>query len=59
MKCHTNDNSTSATQLPHTFSYIVAYLVTIILNHPIFRNIDDFFIEGGATEIIGDTIKDF
>jgi hypothetical protein len=24
MKCHTNDNSTSSTQLPHTFSYIVA-----------------------------------
>jgi hypothetical protein len=26
MKCHTNDNSTSSTQLPHTFSYIVAIL---------------------------------
>jgi hypothetical protein len=26
MKCHTNDNSTSATQLPHKFSYIVAIL---------------------------------
>jgi hypothetical protein len=26
MKCHTNDNSTSSTQLPHKFSYIVAIL---------------------------------
>jgi hypothetical protein len=26
MKCHINDNSTSSTQLPHTFSYIVAIL---------------------------------
>jgi hypothetical protein len=26
MKCHTTDNSTSSTQLPHTFSYIVAIL---------------------------------
>jgi hypothetical protein len=26
MKCHTNDNSTSSTQLPHQFSYIVAIL---------------------------------
>jgi hypothetical protein len=26
MKCHTNDNSTSFTQLPHKFSYIVAIL---------------------------------
>jgi hypothetical protein len=26
MKCHTNDNSTSATQLPHKFSYIIAIL---------------------------------
>jgi hypothetical protein len=26
MKCHTNDNSTLSTQLPHTFSYIVAIL---------------------------------
>jgi hypothetical protein len=26
MKCHKNDNSTSSTQLPHKFSYIVAIL---------------------------------
>jgi hypothetical protein len=26
MKCHTNINSTPFTQLPHTFSYIVAIL---------------------------------
>jgi hypothetical protein len=26
MKCHANDNSTSSTQLPHKFSYIVAIL---------------------------------
>jgi hypothetical protein len=26
MKCHTNDNSTSSTQLPHKFSYIVDIL---------------------------------
>jgi hypothetical protein len=26
MKCQTNDNSTSSTQLPHQFSYIVAIL---------------------------------
>jgi hypothetical protein len=26
MKCHTNDNSTSSTQLPHKFSYIDAIL---------------------------------
>jgi hypothetical protein len=26
MKCHTNNNSTSSTQLPHKFSYIVAIL---------------------------------
>jgi hypothetical protein len=26
MKCHTNVNSTPFTQLPHTFSYIVAIL---------------------------------
>jgi hypothetical protein len=26
MKCYTNDNSTSSTQLPHNFSYIVAIL---------------------------------
>jgi hypothetical protein len=26
MKCHTSDNSTSSTQLPHKFSYIVAIL---------------------------------
>jgi hypothetical protein len=27
MKCHTNINSTPPTQLPHTFSYIVAILI--------------------------------
>jgi hypothetical protein len=27
MKCHTNVNSTSPTQLPHTFSDIVAILI--------------------------------
>jgi hypothetical protein len=27
MKCHTNDNSTPSTQLPHKFSYIVAILI--------------------------------
>jgi hypothetical protein len=26
VKCHTNDNSASSTQLPHKFSYIVAIL---------------------------------
>jgi hypothetical protein len=26
MKCHTNDNSTSSTRLPHKFSYMVAIL---------------------------------
>jgi hypothetical protein len=26
MKCHTNDNSTASTLLPHKFSYIVAIL---------------------------------
>jgi hypothetical protein len=39
MKCHTNVNSTPPAELPlllpHKFSYIVAYLSTIILNHPI------------------------
>jgi hypothetical protein len=35
MKCHTNVNSTLPTQLPHKFSYIVAILIHIILNHPI------------------------
>jgi hypothetical protein len=41
MKCHTNVNSTPPTQLPHTFSYIVAKLSTIILNHPVL-----FYYEG-------------
>jgi hypothetical protein len=27
MKCHTNVNSIPFTQLPHTFSYIVAILI--------------------------------
>jgi hypothetical protein len=27
MKCHTDVNSTPTTQLPHTFSYIVAILI--------------------------------
>jgi hypothetical protein len=35
MNCQRNVNSTLPTQLPHKFSYIVAYLATIILNHPI------------------------
>jgi hypothetical protein len=38
MKCHTNDNSTSSTQLPHKFSYIVA-----ILGHNNFESPNIFF----------------
>jgi hypothetical protein len=43
MKCHTND-STSSTQLPHKFSYIVA-----ILGHNHFEspNIGIFIFDGG------------
>jgi hypothetical protein len=37
MNCQRNINSTLPTQLPHKFSYIVPYLATIILNHPIHR----------------------
>jgi spore cortex formation protein SpoVR/YcgB (stage V sporulation) len=38
MKCHTNDNSTSSTQLPHKFSYIVA-----ILGHNHFESPNNLF----------------
>jgi hypothetical protein len=40
MKCHTNDNSTSSTQLPHKFSYIVA-----ILGHNHFESPNKLFKE--------------
>jgi hypothetical protein len=46
MKCHTNGNYISSTQLPHKFSYIVA-----ILGHNHFESPNNISIEGFFAQV--------
>jgi hypothetical protein len=57
MKCHTNINSIPHTQLPHKSSYIVQYLFTIILNHPIQQNCLRFIVISNLMKENSDLIK--